>query len=332
MLTGFYVFLFSIAITYLMIRISPFLGNVDLPNSRRQSSSVTATAGGIAIAITWYIGIFYLLFTGSIDSSLVKALLSGLILVIVGLMDDIFEVKPVFRIIAQIISVFMALFFLGGLNSLGFGFSEIGLSILWTPLAFLGILWMINLYNFMDGIDGFAATETVFISLFFFLFAGARYNLLLLAAVLGFLVWNWPKARIYMGDTGSTLIGFTIGVLLVRYQNTGQMNLFVGLIPLSIFWFDASLTLFRRWRNKEKLSEAHKKHAYQRLVQSGFSHQKVVLWSIVVNGILFALAWGAFLWPSFVLVFFGVAILMLYGITRWIDKRKNFEVLKVKNT
>jgi Fuc2NAc and GlcNAc transferase len=235
-------------------------------------------------------------------------------------------VKPIIRIIAQMISVALALFFLGGMHSVGFGFTEISLPFLWTPLAFLGIIWMINLYNFMDGIDGFAAMETVFISLFLFLFAGASYNLLLLAAVLGFLIWNWPKAKIYMGDTGSTLIGFTIGVLLVRYQNTGQMNLFVGLIPLSIFWFDASLTLFRRWRNGEKLSEAHKKHAYQRLVQSGFSHQKVVIYSIVVNLILFALAYGAFVWPKFVLVFFGVVILMLYGITRWIDKRKAFEV------
>jgi Fuc2NAc and GlcNAc transferase len=309
-----------------MIRIAPILGNVDLPNARRQNSSAIPTAGGIAIAITWYIGIFYLLFTDSIDSSLVKALLSGLILVIVGLIDDIFEVKPIIRIITQIVSVSLALFFLGGLNSLDFGFTEITLSILWTPLAFLGILWMINLYNFMDGIDGFAAMETVFISLFFFLFAGASYNLLLLAAVLGFLIWNWPKAKIYMGDTGSTLIGFTIGVLLVRYQNTGQINLFVGLIPLTIFWFDASLTLFRRWRNKEKLTEAHKKHAYQRLVQSGFSHQSVVLWSIVVNSILFALAYGAFVWPRFVLLFFTVALVLLYGITRWVDGKKKFEV------
>lgn len=308
-----------------MIKIAPLLGNLDRPNGRRQSNVSVPTAGGIAIAITWYIGIFYLLFIGSINSALVKALLSGLILVIIGLLDDIFELKPIIRIIAQMISVGLALFFLGGLNSLNFGFAESQLSILWSPLAFLGILWMINLYNFMDGIDGFAAMETVFISLFFFLFAGASYNLLLLAAALGFLIWNWPKAKIYMGDTGSTLIGFTIGVLLVRYQNTGQMNLFVGLIPLSIFWFDASFTLFRRWRNKEKLSEAHKKHAYQRLVQSGFSHQKVVLWSVVVNGILFVLAWGAYTWPKLVMLFFVFALGLLYGITRWIDGRKAFE-------
>ncbi|MCD6180050.1 MAG: glycosyltransferase family 4 protein [Bacteroidales bacterium] len=308
-----------------MIRISPFLGNVDRPNSRRQSSSVMPTAGGIAIAGTWYIGIFYLLYIGSINSALVKALLSGLILVVVGLVDDIFEIKPGIRIVAQIISVGLALYFLGGLNYVDFGFTETRFSILLTPLAFLGILWMINLYNFMDGIDGFAALETAFISLFLFLFAGASYNLLLLAAILGFLIWNWPKAKIYMGDTGSTLIGFTFGVLLIRYQNTGQLNLFTALIPISLFWFDASLTLFRRWRNKEKLSVAHKKHAYQRLVQSGFSHQKVVLWSLMVNGILFALAWGAYTFPKFVLLFFGVALVLLYGITRWVDKRKAFK-------
>ncbi len=307
-----------------MIKAAPLLGNLDKPNARRQSKVAVPNAGGIAIAITWYIGIFYLLFIGTINSALVKALLSGLILVIIGLVDDIFEVKPIIRLIAQIISVGLALFFLGGLNTVGFGFTEISLSILWTPLAFLGILWMINLYNFMDGIDGFAAMETVFISLFFFLFAGASYNLLLFAAVLGFLIWNWPKAKIYMGDTGSTLIGFTIGVLLVRYQNTGQMNLFVGLIPLSVFWFDASLTLFRRWRNKEKLSEAHKKHAYQRLVQSGFSHQKTLVYGILLNVFLFALAFGAIKFPKYILFFFVSAILIAYLVTKLIDKRIPF--------
>ena len=324
-INGFLVFLFSFVLSFTMIKLAPILGNIDKPDSNRKlNKSNIPTSGGFAFVLTWFIGLFYLLIFGSIASNLIIALLIGFVLLITGFLDDLFQLKASIRFSIQFLTVGTALYFLGGLHNIDFGFASLNSSWLFTSIALIGVIWLVNLYNFMDGIDGYASTQAVFMSLFLFVTAGAAYNLLLLAAVLGFLIWNWQPAKLFMGDTGSTVLGFIFGVLLIRYQNTGQLNLIAGLIPLTPFWFDATSTLFRRWRNGEKLSEAHKKHAYQRLVQSGFSHQKTVLYGMGLNIVFFALAYGAFKMPSFVLAYLGVAMLVAYIATRWVDKRMPF--------
>ena len=97
------------------------------------------------------------------------------------------------------------------------------------------------------------------------------------------------------------------------------------LILTGAFWFDATLTLYRRWRRHEKLSEAHKKHAYQRITQAGFSHQKTVLFVLALNSILGILAFLASIYNSYLLVFFIIAIVMLYIAVKYVDRKKAFE-------
>lgn len=324
MLIGLLIFICSILITYLLISISPLIGTIDKPNERRQNKVPVPSAGGLAILLTWYSGLVYIYFFRSIDTHLFYGLLSGLILVVIGLLDDIFEIKPVWRLIAQAVSTILGLYFIGGLSVLDFGFFVITNQWVLSIFAFIGIMWVINLFNFLDGIDGYAGMEIVFFVFFLYFFAGASYSLLLAAATAGFLVWNWPKAKIFMGDVGSTTIGFTIGLLMIHYQNTSQINLFVSLIAFALFWFDATYTLFKRWRNKEKLTLAHKKHVYQRMVQSGFSHQKTLLIGIGINMILLVLALGAYKKPEFMLLFFIGAVLLMYILARWVNKRKAF--------
>ncbi len=258
---------------------------VDIPNERSSHQAVTPRGGGIAIVITWFAGIGYLFLTKQIDSSLFYAFLSGLMLAVVSFLDDIFDLKPYIRLIAQASSASLALFFLGGLNF--FGISDHGI-LFWiiNAGAFIGIIWFINLYNFLDGIDAYASLEALAVGAGLLICVNQPFLLLLFVAVAGFLIWNWPTAKIFMGDIGSTQLGFILVVSGIYYNNDLNFSLLNWLILTSVFWVDATLTLFRRWMNREKLSQAHKKHAYQRLVQGGFSHLKVNLFVSIINIIL----------------------------------------------
>jgi len=254
---------------------------VDVPNARSSHTIPTPRGGGIAIVISWFSGLFYFFINDQIEANLFFALLSGLILVFIGILDDVFNISPIVRIVAQLITAALALFFLAGLNILELGIYEFKITILLSLVAFIGIIWFINLYNFLDGIDGYAAMQAIFMSLAFFYFTNSNYYLLLAAATFGFIIWNWQPAKIFMGDVGSTLLGFNFAVFTIYEQNTETIPIVVFLIISSIFWFDATLTLIRRFLNKEKLTDAHKKHAYQRLTQFGFSHQKTVIYAFI---------------------------------------------------
>ncbi|MDP4275203.1 MAG: glycosyl transferase, partial [Bacteroidota bacterium] len=196
--------------------------------------------------------------------------------------------------------------------------------ILSTSIAWVAIVWCINLFNFLDGIDGYISTEVIFIGGAVFLLSGDQTSLLLASATLGFLFWNWQKARIFMGDVGSTLLGFTIAVFAIYHQNHFLLSIPVWLILTSVFWFDATVTLLRRIRNKEQLSVAHRKHAYQRIVQAGFSHQKTVLWALGLNLIGLLFSWFAVQFEDLSWLFLLADILFLSGVMRYVDGKKAF--------
>jgi Fuc2NAc and GlcNAc transferase len=192
------------------------------------------------------------------------------------------------------------------------------------PAAIFGMVWFINLFNFMDGVDGFASTEAIIICSVLFIVSGNLINLLLISCVFGFLFWNWPKAKIFMGDVGSTQLGFILVVLGIYFHNIYKFSILNWIMLSSPFWFDATLTLYRRWRNGEKLSEAHRKHVYQRIVQSGFSHLKVNIYLIAVNCfvVLMILIYREFKFLQIPLFF--LTLLLYYRITRIVDIRMPF--------
>lgn len=182
------------------------------------------------------------------------------------------------------------------------------------------IVWFINLYNFLDGIDGYAGSEALFLSVAAFALFGDSVFVVLGVCVLGFLLWNWHKAKIFMGDVGSTLLGYNIAIFTIYYANAESSNFWIWIVLFGLFWFDATLTLFRRYRNKERLSQAHKKHAYQRLTQSGLSHSRVVLASIAVNLLLFTIVY--FISDAFVM--FLTSLIVLFLIIKYVDRQKGF--------
>lgn len=317
----------SFAITWIVRRVAIRKSIMDIPNDRSSHTVPTPRGGGLAVAITWFVGLTCFFLKDTIDKPLFYALLSGLPLTLIGFADDIFNLKPGVRFLVQFLCAASALFFFRGLSTVNCGLWTMDYGLLLTPLAFIAIIWSINLFNFLDGIDGYISTEVVFTGTSLFMLTGNPVGLLLATATAGFLFWNWPKAKIFMGDVGSTLLGFSVAVLAIYHQNNLSLSIPVFLILTSVFWFDATITLFRRVINKEKLSEAHRKHAYQRIVQSGFSHQKTTLWASALNMVGFGLAWLANVYRTYNLVFLAIDIIMLFMVMRWIDKKKAFEYM-----
>lgn len=290
--------------------------------TERSSHTVpTPHGGGIALAITWFIGLSYLFIINQIEPNLFYALLFGVVISIVSFFDDIYELSPKLRLIIQAIVAIGGLYFLGGFETLTFGIFDIQNSIFTNIFAFLMIIWFINLYNFLDGINGYAGSEAIFLSLAGFILFGGNHFLVLAVAVLGFLYWNWNKAKIFMGDVGSTLLGYNVAIFTIYYANQEPTNFWIWIILFSVYWFDATLTLIRRKLNKERLSLAHKKHAYQRLTQAGWSHYKVTNYSIGLNVLLFAIVY--FISNIFVAFLFSFVVVVV--VMKFIDSKKAFE-------
>ena len=275
--------LFSYFLTYITRKVAIKKAMIDLPNERSSHTVPTPRGGGIAIALTWFISISFLYYYQQIGTSLFNALISGLLLSVISLFDDIYTLKNKPRLFVQGLVAGLGLYFIGGFNQLDLGFIIITNSYILNLLAFITIVWFINLFNFIDGIDGYACTESIFVIGCLYFFTGESFLLFLLMALIGFLPWNWDKAKIFMGDVGSTFLGYTVIILLFYYHQKAQFSIVEGLIITSLFWFDATYTLLRRFLNKENVGQAHRKHAFQRIVQYGFSHKKTVIYGMAIN-------------------------------------------------
>ncbi len=312
--------LISFSLTYFIKEYAIKKSLVATVNERSSHTVPTPHGGGIALAITWFLGLLYLYFTDDIDLNLFYALLAGIVISLVSFFDDIYELSAKLRLIVQFFVSLGGLYFLGGFESLDFFVFSIENQIVTNIFAFFMIIWFINLYNFLDGINGYAGSEAVFLSLAGFILFNGNHFIVLIVAVLGFLYWNWNKAKIFMGDVGSTLLGYNIAVFTIYYSNQNSENFWIWIILFSLFWFDATVTLIRRKLNDEKLSQAHKKHAYQRLTQVGWSHYKVTNYSVVVNIILFFLVY----FISNIFIAFIFSIVLLSFVMKYIDKKKSF--------
>ena len=317
------IFLLSFIGTFFVRKFALKKNIIDRPNERSSHTVATPRGGGLAIVVTWFIGLVILFLQNQIQANLFYALLSGSILAIVSLIDDIIDLKPSVRLLAQTLSAAGGLYFLGGINL----FPEIDNNLLFwftNLITFIGIIWFINLYNFLDGIDAYASTEAILVSLGMYLIIQDSIFLLLIFSILGFLIWNWPKAKIFMGDVGSTQLGYILVILGIYFQNTQALEFVHWIILTSLFWFDATLTLFRRWRNKEQLSQAHKKHAYQRIIQAGFSHQKTVIYAIIINILIITIVFLVVSYNLQAIYLLPFILIGLAFINKLIDQKKPF--------
>ena len=284
---------------------------LDVPNERSLHRTPTPRGGGIAIVLVTLAGLAGFAATGTIPDSTAWTLGGGGALVAaVGWLDDRRGVSAPARALVHAIAAGWAVAWIGGLAS---------------PLAVLGavwVVWAINLYNFMDGIDGLAGAEAVSVGLIggaLLLSAGATalstVAFLVAAAAAGFLGWNWAPARIFMGDVGSGFLGYTFGTLALLSHREAAVSLPLWLLVMGVFLFDATLTLLRRIAKGERWYQAHRSHAYQRLVQAGSSHARVTLLVLAVNvglGLLASLAQSGRLSTTAAALAGTVALAILY--------------------
>ncbi|MDD2653431.1 MAG: glycosyltransferase family 4 protein [Sulfurimonas sp.] len=313
--------LLSFGLTYFIKEYAIKKSLVATVNERSSHSVPTPHGGGIAVAITWFIGLIYLYMNDQIEPTLFYALIVGAVISAVGLIDDIVELRAKNRMMVFGLVGVVGLYIIGGLSSINFGFFSIENQIVVNIFALLLVLWYINLTNFIDGINGYLGTKFVFLSVAGVLLFGGVYFAILGVSVLGFLYWNFGKAKIFMGDVGSTLLGYTIAIITLYYANIEASNLWIWITLYGVFWFDATLTLVRRRLNGEKLSQAHRKHAYQRLTQAGWSHSGVTLYALGLDILIFLLVYFR---PN-IAVSFMFSLLLLYGAMKFVDSKKKFE-------
>lgn len=316
--------LLSYFLTFIIRKLALKHSLLDIPNERSSHEIPTPRGGGVAIVISWFLGISMLWHFDLLDTNLFLALLSGIILAIVSFIDDVFTLPPFVRLIAQFLSALLALIFIKDITPVSISGLNIGNQFFLYPVVLIGIVWFINLFNFLDGIDGYASLEAITVSSALLLFTKDPLNVIIIAAVAGFLIWNWPKAKIFMGDIGSTQLGFILAITGIWYHNENQLSVMHWLMLTSLFWFDASLTLFRRWRSREKLSVAHRKHVYQRAVQSGLSHRETILYSLLINASIVILVMLSRKFPNLLIPVFVLNIIILYNITAKVDRKVPF--------
>lgn len=208
----------------------------------------------------------------------------------IGFLDDHGHISARWRLLGHFIAAAWALFWIGGLPPLVVAGFAVDLSWIGHMLAAVYLVWLLNLYNFMDGIDGIASVEAICVCLgsaLLYWLTGheliAFTPLLLAFAVVGFLYWNFPKARIFMGDAGSGFLGITLGVLSLQAAWVSPQLLWSWLILLGVFITDATWTLLRRLLRGDKVYEAHRSHAYQFASRQFGKHAPVTLVVAAIN-------------------------------------------------
>jgi Fuc2NAc and GlcNAc transferase len=279
---------------------------MDTPNERSSHSVPTPRGGGAALVTVATIGLAIAIRTGMVGPRLSATLIGGMgFLALIGWRDDAVGLSARVRLLAQVAVAAWATWMLGGLPALRAGPFTITLGVAGYALGLLGIVWSINLFNFMDGIDGIAGSQAVLIfaigaALLFFVGNAALGTAaaILAAASGGFLPWNWPPAKIFMGDVGSGALGYAVATLAVASENAGAVPLVAFGLLGGVFIVDATVTLARRMARGENPSVAHRSHAYQRLSRRWGSHRPVTMAAAALTLFLGALAYAVVTKPS----------------------------------
>jgi Fuc2NAc and GlcNAc transferase len=288
------VFIASMMLTGIIRRLALARGMIDIPNARSSHVLPTPRGGGLAIVVTvlFAIGVAYA--RGNVPPDLAAVLLvGGPLVALIGCIDDIRSVSVAARLAVQFAAFGWCVYCLGPLPPVHLGFAVVNLGVGGSIAAVVLLVWFLNIYNFMDGIDGIASVEAISVMTFATLLIFWQQGepsivfalLVVVAAAAGFLIWNWPPARIFMGDAGSGFLGFFVGSIAWATIVRGRLSIWVWLILLGAFIVDATVTLLRRWHRGARLAEAHRSHAYQRLSRKYQSHLKVTLGILFINAL-----------------------------------------------
>jgi len=246
---------------------------LDHPNERSSHSHPTPRGGGLAVTPVILIGWAVLAGLGLALSGQFIVMAGALALLLLSWRDDRASLPARLRLLVHFAAV------AAGLSALpDHQFVFQGLLPFWADRLAAAILWVwfLNLYNFMDGIDGITGVETLCLSVGLMLMSPATEQSAVLAgAALGFLIWNWHPAKIFLGDSGSVPLGYLLAWLLLRLAAQGMWA--AALILPAYYLADATITIAKRAWRREKIWQAHRQHFYQRAVQGGASHARVAV-------------------------------------------------------
>lgn len=285
------VFIVACGLTLLLRRYALAKSLMDIPNERSSHSVPTPRGGGVAIVVACSLALPVLWGVGYLEgASLLGVLGGGLLVAIIGFADDHGHIDAKWRLLGHFIAAGWTLYWLNGLAPLQLFGENVNLSVLGSVLAAFYLVWMLNLYNFMDGIDGLASAEAISaclgMCLIYWLFGTIDLiwePLILMGAVAGFLCWNFPPARIFMGDAGSGFLGFILGAFALESAWVRPEYFWCWIILLGVFIVDATLTLIRRLIRGEKVYQAHRSHAYQHASRRYQSHLLVSSIVVLIN-------------------------------------------------
>lgn len=258
---------------------------VDLPNDRTLHQGAVPRGGGLVILLALVVTLVTLFFFDN-RILLFLALLATLLLW-GGLSwwDDQHDLSPRFRFFLQLVFASLGVFTFGWVTQV-YVAPRIWFSLAWFApmISLVGIVWMANLYNFMDGLDGLAAGQTIIagitLAIWFAQLGDASLSLICLvlaAASYGFLLWNWSPAKIFMGDVGSISIGAFFATLIIIANTRYDVPIIALVIVFGVFAFDSTATLIYRFVRGERISQAHRTHYYQRLANIGIAHEKIAI-------------------------------------------------------
>ena len=286
-------FIFSTVATRQLVANSHRLSTLDIPNERSSHLTTTPRGGGIAFVSASLVGFLLLLLNSELDRvDLLALCFAGAIVAIAGHLDDRQKISgAMVRLIFHALGAIILIVGIGFPSQISLFDRTVSTGVIGSILGVLYLVWLLNLFNFMDGTDGIAASEAIFVCV-----AGAILNfhvlsdinfsaavIILASCTFGFLLYNWSPAKIFMGDIGSGYLGIAIGGLSLMAAKQQHELLWVWIILLAVFVSDATVTLIRRLLRKQKPHVAHRSHAYQHLAIRFNSHAKVSLLLLAVN-------------------------------------------------
>lgn len=283
-------FVLSFLLTFALRKYALAKNIIDTPNERSSHIIPTPRGGGVAIVISYLIYLFFLMFFGGLDILVGLTVLgSGLIIAILGFLDDHGHINALARLTIHFLVAISVVVALGGFTEVQI-FNGMVLGFVANIIAVLFLVWLLNLYNFMDGINGLASIQAIITAIIM----TALYRLsqstlntdilvLLASCTFGFLLWNFPNAKIFMGDAGSGFLGIIMGVLALIALKYSTTLFCAWLICLGVFIVDATFTLIRRVVSGHKMYDAHRSHAYQIASRKYNSHVIVSVSVAVIN-------------------------------------------------
>lgn len=307
----------SFALTGASLRAARARSILDYPTDRSSHTRPTPRGGGLAICAVVLTFATWMTLSSGIEARVGYGIGGGsLVVAAIGWLDDLRTISARSRLLVHLSAAAWAVAWLGGMETLQLGDRVVQLGTAGALLGIIGVTWATNLFNFMDGVDGIAAVEAISVAGFggLLLIAGGAnalglLSLIVAAACVGFLFFNWAPASIFMGDVGSGFLGFTLACLAIASEAVGAVPILAWAILAAAFITDASITFVRRLR-RGSWRTAHRSHAYQRLVQAGWSHSGVTSAVAALNVALAGMAAYATTHPS-TTVFLTVAAFAL---------------------